>query len=166
MTRAFAFLLAAAFTAATLFLIGVGGQATVHVPARYGDSHATQVATHDWEVFVAQKSAELAAFYTSLAPKVRTASTRPRVARAVVSGSGDIWWRLALCESGGNPRAVSRTGKFRGAFQFDLDSYRRAGGSGDPIDDSYETQKVHAIRWQQLVGWGAWPVCSRRIGAR
>lgn len=98
------------------------------------------------------------------APSVRSAS----VGRAAIVGDppDSDFDRLAQCESNGNPRAVSRTGRYRGAFQFDLDSYRRAGGSGDPINDSYETQMAHARRWQRLVGWDAWPVCSRRLGLR
>jgi hypothetical protein len=36
--------------------------------------------------------------------------------------------RVANCESNGNPRAVSRTGKYRGKWQMDADFWRTYGG--------------------------------------
>ena len=36
--------------------------------------------------------------------------------------------RIAECESGGNPRAVSRSGQYRGKFQFDVGTWRGLGG--------------------------------------
>ena len=39
---------------------------------------------------------------------------------------------IAYCESHGNPRAVSSTGKFRGLFQFDYRTWATVGGKGDP----------------------------------
>jgi hypothetical protein len=121
----------------------------------------------------AETAADHEAWFTELERQetVRRKAEAARRARAVkrpavvrVQSVGDIWWSLALCESGGNPRAVSRTGRYRGAFQFDMDSYRRAGGSGDPINDSYETQKAAAVRWQRLTGWHSWPTCARKLG--
>lgn len=103
---------------------------------------------------------------TTTAPrrKVRAASTRA----AVPTPTGDIWWALAGCETGGtyNQRATSSTGRYLGYFQFDLDSWRRAGGSGDPRDHTYDQQLAVAQNWQRLVGWGAWPHCSRKLGLR
>lgn len=94
-----------------------------------------------------------------LVPKARSGPTEVRPAR------GDVWWRLALCESGGNQRATSKTTPtYYGFFQFDLDSWRRAGGSGDPRDHSYEQQLTIAQRWQRMTGWHSWPTCARRLG--
>jgi hypothetical protein len=64
------------------------------------------------------------------------------------------------CESRGNYRAVSPGGRYRGAYQFDLDSWQRAGGHGDPVDATRLEQDFRAVRWRQMVGRGAWPVCG------
>lgn len=80
----------------------------------------------------------------------------------------DVWWRLFGCETGGtyNHRIVSRTGKFRGAFQFDMPTWHGVGGPTDPIRHSYMTQKFYAIRLQSHRGWRPWPYCSRRLRLR
>jgi len=69
---------------------------------------------------------------------------------ATIGGTfGDRFDRLARCESGGNATAVSPTGRYRGAFQFSLATWQAAGGSGDPIDVSYDEQKQIAMTWAQ-----------------
>lgn len=74
-----------------------------------------------------------------------------------------MWRALANCES--SDGRDSATGKYHGFFQFDLDSWRRAGGpAGDPHTFSYEVQRQVAQAWQAKVGWGAWPTCARKLG--
>jgi hypothetical protein len=80
--------------------------------------------------------------------------------------SGDIWAALARCESGGNPRAVSSSGSYFGAFQFSLNTWHGLGYSGNPIDYPYETQLAAAQKLQARSGWGQWPVCARKLGLR
>ena len=46
----------------------------------------------------------------------------------------DAWARLRQCEASGNYRAVSPSGIYRGAYQFDQRTWESVGGSGDPID--------------------------------
>lgn len=75
-----------------------------------------------------------------------------------------VWDRLAQCESGGRWNANTGNGYF-GGVQFDLPSWRAAGGSGRPDQASRAEQIRVAIVWQALAGWKAWPVCSRVIGA-
>lgn len=87
-------------------------------------------------------------------------------AAAPPAGSGDVWWRLALCESGGNPQATSRSGRYLGAFQFSLPTWHSVGGPGDPRQHPYETQKFYAMQLQRRSGWGQWPACSRKLGLR
>lgn len=77
---------------------------------------------------------------------------------------GSIWHRLAQCESGGNPRAVNPSGKYRGAFQFDLRTWRSVGMSGDPINHSFAQQLAAAQRLQASRGWSPWPRCARKLG--
>jgi hypothetical protein len=47
----------------------------------------------------------------------------------------DDYRKIAICESSLNPRAVSRTGKYRGLFQFDQRSWEWVGGSPEITPD-------------------------------
>jgi uncharacterized protein YabE (DUF348 family) len=68
---------------------------------------------------------------------------------------------LAKCESGGNPRAVSPTGKYRGLYQFDLRTWHGVGGVGDPIDASPAEQTKRARILYDDRGRSPWPYCGR-----
>lgn len=96
---------------------------------------------------------------TPAAPNTPTAP-----APAPQAASGDVWGRLAACESGGNPRAVNPSGKYRGAFQFSMATWHGVGMTGDPIDHSYAEQLAAAQRLQARSGWGQWPQCARKLG--
>lgn len=76
-----------------------------------------------------------------------------------------IWDLLAECESNGNWAIDTKNGYY-GGIQFDLDSWRRAGGTGMPHWASRAEQIRIGRNWQRMVGWGAWPACSRRLGLR
>ncbi len=94
-------------------------------------------------------------------PKTSRAAVRPRQPTIV---GDDIWTALARCESGGRPDAVSRSGKYHGAFQFSLATWRGIGMSGNPIDYPYDVQLGAAKRLQARSGWGQWPTCARKLG--
>jgi hypothetical protein len=107
-------------------------------------------------------------------PAVRVTSTpapqaTPRHSPGVASRSrpllalGHDWQLLAQCESAGNPRAVSRTGRYRGLVQFSLASWHATGMTGDPIDYPPDVQLAAAERLLHLQGRRAWPVCGRWI---
>jgi hypothetical protein len=68
--------------------------------------------------------------------------------------------RIAQCESGGNPQAVSRTGKYRGKYQFDSATWRSAGGSGDPAHAAESVQDRIALRLYRREGTAPWPNCG------
>jgi Transglycosylase-like domain len=70
--------------------------------------------------------------------------------------------RTAMCESGRDPDAIGGGGKYRGAFQFLLSSWKHAPKSpgGDPIDYSYRTQAVVAVALKRQLGTKPWPVCG------
>jgi len=70
--------------------------------------------------------------------------------------------RIAECESGGNPEAVSRDGRYRGKYQFSRPTWRAVGGSGDPADASEATQDRMALRLYRAEGIKPWPVCGRQ----
>jgi hypothetical protein len=101
--------------------------------------------------------------------RVRPRRVRNRFARASRSAvrvlTGDIWANLRACESGGRYNINSGNG-FYGAYQFHPQTWRNLGYPGLPHQASPEMQDEAARKLQARSGWGQWPVCSRRIGAR
>ena len=80
-----------------------------------------------------------------------------------VSADGLNWPALANCESGGNPRAVSSNGAYRGLYQFTMGSWAGVGGSGDPIDASTSEQTYRAQILYRRSGDSVWPLCGRYL---
>jgi hypothetical protein len=70
---------------------------------------------------------------------------------------------IAQCESGGNPRAISRGGTYRGKFQFSRATWRSLGGRGDPARASERTQDRMALKLYRRSGTRPWPACSRAV---
>ena len=66
----------------------------------------------------------------------------------------------AISESGGNPQALSRTGLYRGKYQFHTDTWRRLGGKGDPIDATEEEQDYRALLLLRQAGTAPWGACA------
>lgn len=71
--------------------------------------------------------------------------------------------RLRQCESGGNYAAVSASGRYRGAYQFDRATWRSVGGTGDPATASPREQDYRARLLYASRGRYPWPVCGRRL---
>jgi len=93
-------------------------------------------------------------------------SSRVRRARpAAAVPAGDVWARLRHCEAGGRYDRNSGNG-FYGAYQFLPSTWRLLGFRGMPHKAAPEVQDAAARKLQARRGWGQWPVCSRRIGAR
>jgi Transglycosylase-like domain len=85
--------------------------------------------------------------------------------RALDVLTGDVWARLRSCESGGRYTANTGNGFF-GAYQFLPRTWRSLGYPGLPHQAPPEMQDEAARKLQARGGWGQWPVCSRRVGAR
>jgi len=68
--------------------------------------------------------------------------------------------RIAECESGGNPRAVSADGRYRGKYQFDMDTWRGLGGEGDPAEAPESTQDRLALKLYRQRGAAPWGACA------
>ncbi|MFF5021758.1 resuscitation-promoting factor Rpf [Micrococcus luteus] len=75
----------------------------------------------------------------------------------------DTWDRLAECESNGTWDINTGNG-FYGGVQFTLASWQAVGGEGYPHQASKAEQIKRAEILQDLQGWGAWPLCSQKLG--
>jgi Transglycosylase-like domain/Putative peptidoglycan binding domain len=68
--------------------------------------------------------------------------------------------RIAECESGGNPRAVSPGGQYRGKYQFSRSTWHNLGGEGDPADAPEWLQDRLALKLYRQSGTAPWPNCG------
>jgi hypothetical protein len=68
---------------------------------------------------------------------------------------------IARCESGGDPRAVSAGGTYRGKYQFSFATWHSVGGTGDPAAAPETEQDRRAAILYRTHGAGQWPVCGR-----
>jgi peptidoglycan hydrolase-like protein with peptidoglycan-binding domain len=68
--------------------------------------------------------------------------------------------RIAQCESGGNPRAISPSGRYRGKYQFDQAAWEYAGGHGDPAAAPESVQDRVALTLYRKRGTAPWPNCG------
>lgn len=75
--------------------------------------------------------------------------------------TGDVWARLAWCES--RMRNL-RNHPYSGYFQFTRPTWQSLGYSGEAADHDYGTQLEAAKRLLARSGPGQWPVCSRKAG--
>jgi hypothetical protein len=72
----------------------------------------------------------------------------------------DAWQRLRTCESGDNYTIVSSNGRYYGAYQFDLATWRSVGGTGAPNQASPAEQDYRALYLYRMRGWQPW-TCAR-----
>jgi peptidoglycan hydrolase-like protein with peptidoglycan-binding domain len=70
---------------------------------------------------------------------------------------------IAECESGGDPTAVSASGRYRGKYQFDMATWRSVGGKGDPAKASEAEQDRRAAKLLKREGTAPWPVCGKGL---
>ena len=81
-------------------------------------------------------------------------------ARASKSRGGATLERIAQCESGGDPAAVSPDGRYRGKYQFSRATWRSLGGKGDPAAAPEAEQDRRARMLMRRQGPSAWPSCA------
>jgi hypothetical protein len=93
------------------------------------------------------------------APKAKEADSSPAAAPSGDAAAATLQ-RIAQCESGGNPSAVSADGTYRGKYQFDRETWRAMGGSGDPADAPEAEQDRIAAALLAQRGTAPWPVCA------
>jgi hypothetical protein len=91
----------------------------------------------------------------------RWARRHPKARVASIVAPYRAWLaRVARCESSNNTRAVSPTGRYRGMFQFDMQTWASVGGHGDPINASRAEQEYRAVLLLKQRGTSPWPVCG------
>jgi hypothetical protein len=66
---------------------------------------------------------------------------------------------IAECESGGNPRAISPGGQYRGKYQFSVNTWQNLGGEGDPAVAPEAHQDRIALKLFRRAGTAPWPNC-------
>ena len=73
--------------------------------------------------------------------------------------------KIAQCESGGNPTAVSPSGQYRGKYQFSQATWESLGGTGDPAEADENVQDMYAAGLYNQRGLAPWPACSAQVQA-
>jgi len=104
---------------------------------------------------------------TPARPAVERVGAKPGTEVPPVT-NGTAWDALSRCEAGGNWATNTGNG-FYGGVQFDQGTWERNGGLRyAPRADlaTREEQIAIASVTQARQGWGAWPSCSGRLGAR
>jgi hypothetical protein len=76
-----------------------------------------------------------------------------------------IMAQIAQCESGGDPTATSKSGTYRGKYQFTQATWESLGGTGDPAEAPENVQDVYAAALYNERGLDPWPACSAKIQA-
>jgi peptidoglycan hydrolase-like protein with peptidoglycan-binding domain len=79
---------------------------------------------------------------------------------AAPAGSSSTLQRIAQCESGGNPAAVSADGRYRGKYQFSRATWEALGGTGDPAAAPESVQDAMAAKLLAQSGTSPWPSCG------
>jgi hypothetical protein len=83
-----------------------------------------------------------------------------RVRRVAAPATDPVLERIAACESGGDPTAVSADGRYHGKYQFSRQTWREMGGTGDPAQAPEAEQDRIAAKLLRSVGTSPWPNCA------
>ncbi len=92
-----------------------------------------------------------------------TQSQDRTLAAAPTGDAAAILAKIAKCESGGDPTAVSADGRYRGKYQFSRATWEALGGTGDPAEADEATQDAMALKLYEERGTAPWPSCSKQL---
>lgn len=76
--------------------------------------------------------------------------------------SSTQWLALRTCESSDNYSVVSANGRYYGAYQFNLSTWRSVGGYGLPTQASHAEQDYRALYLYRMRGWQPW-TCATKL---
>jgi len=162
------FLLAVALpTAAVLLVINLAapGAQALGIGRRAGYGRSIDRPT----LIAHRREARLRASRSGLRSRVVPApAARPApipVQAAAGGPSDDLFAKLRRCEAGGRYNTNTGNGYY-GAYQMTAGIWHALGYSGLPHEAEPTVQDDAARKLQARSGWGQWPACSRRIGAR
>lgn len=100
----------------------------------------------------------------ALGVSLATAQAQSIRSRSGSSGSSvrlpAILNKIAQCESGGDPTAISPDGTYRGKYQFDRSTWASYGPAGDPARASEAEQDRRALKLYNARGTAPWPNCA------
>jgi hypothetical protein len=93
---------------------------------------------------------------------IAASAPAPAAAKPAARGGGSSGTlaRIASCESGGDPTAISSSGRYRGKYQFSRATWRDLGGTGDPAASPESVQDAMAAKLLAQRGTTPWPVCG------
>ena len=97
---------------------------------------------------------------SSLGISSASVKMRTKTQSTGTSGGSGTLAKIAQCESGGDPTAVSSSGQYRGKYQFSRATWRDLGGSGDPAAAPESVQDAMAAKLYARRGASPWPVCG------
>jgi peptidoglycan hydrolase CwlO-like protein len=112
------------------------------------------------QLAAAQRQYETALAARAAAPAATPSAAAPAPAPTGGGGGGGALEQIARCESGGNPRAVSPDGRYRGKYQFAPETWQAVGGTGDPAAASEAEQDRRAAILYSQQGSSPWPICG------
>jgi hypothetical protein len=95
---------------------------------------------------------------SALGVAVKLVDKGVRAAAAAVADP--VLARIAACESGGDPTAVSADGRYHGKYQFSRATWRSMGGTGNPARASEAEQDRIAAKLLARAGTSPWPNCG------
>lgn len=96
----------------------------------------------------------------------RAAAARLAAAKAaplIGPATGDVWYRLRMCEAGNDYTRNSGNGYY-GAYQYNLGTWGNYGGYARPDLAPPSVQDAKARETQSARGWSPWPACARKLG--
>jgi hypothetical protein len=130
-----------------------------------------QIAHRDMPINAVATVAANAETQAAQSSRTSTSTTRPTSrssAPSVSASDGSIWDKIAACEAGGN-WSINTGNGYYGGLQFTASTWNAYGGQSYAARAdlaSRDAQIAVAQRVQAAQGWGAWPVCSYKAGAR
>ena len=107
---------------------------------------------------------------TTTEPPTAT-SEDPAIEHPIPDGTTEAQWHaLRQCESTQNYRAISVSGRYRGAYQFSIRTWNWVAEMHypdlvgvDPIDAWPSDQDKMAYKLYEINGWDPWPTCKKRL---